>query len=233
MHKHTKIFLIAAVLCLAVWASWPEPAATVMAKELMAAREESPRRASRLSGTLVGASPQLNSPFGIGAPKPPDPTETEASIRRVFKAAGFRTPDRYYAMGLKELSALAVKGDIYANIQLGTKYLYSRSALEYDPDYDFSVNPRAEAFAAFRRVAMMGNSPAMAMLATALSDVDPVEAYAWRELAGGTSDIHREFYRDYRRNLDLTNDQLVNARLRTKQIESDLAAISPPKLPPE
>ena len=230
--KSKNIFFAIALVCITTWLLWPEELVPVRANA-NPVEIHVPQSATHEDRPAVRAI-SVTSPFGIGTPNPPDPKETEARIRQVFKAAGLRTPERYYSMGVKQLSELAASGDVYANIQLGTRYLFTPEALEFDPDYDFSVNAKVEAFTAFRRVAMLGNSPAIAMLATKLADVDPVEAFAWDTIAATTSqDIGRDFYRDNRFNFRLTNDQIATARQHTLAIERAMLALPPVALPPQ
>lgn len=131
---------------------------------------------------------------------------------------GLRTPDRYYNMGYKALKKLADNGDIYANIQLGTQYLFTGTALEYDPDFDITVNPKVGAFKAFSNAAQMGSTAAMVMLSTKLADTDPVDAYAWKLLANRlASETQREFYQQNSFEFHLSNEELAKANARSAQ----------------
>lgn len=211
-------FIVALVGCaLAIWWLWPRdpaqnPAVNSVSEETQAAARARDRIAAATRTATL-------SPFSKGAATPPSRAETIAIIRAALKDAGMRTPDRYYAMGFKELRSLADQGNIYAQIQLGAQYTFANYALEYDPDYDFQKNPRIEAFKLFRTIALKGNVAAVQMLSTKLADVDPVEAYSWKLLsAGDGAESQREFFKQNQYEFQLTPRDLANANARSQQL---------------
>ncbi|MRW82903.1 hypothetical protein GJ698_02210 [Pseudoduganella sp. FT26W] len=234
MNSRSKIIIILAGFTLAIWWFWPSPSTPVTI--------ENSARTAESSGPILDASrnpptaiePATLSPFSKGAAIQPAGAETAATIRKALKAAGLRTPDRYYAMGYKELRSLADQGNIYAQIQLGARYIFTNSALEYDPDYDFSKIPKVEAFKLFSQVALRGNASAVEMLSTKLADIDPVEAYSWKLLSAASSgESQREFYKQNQYNFQLDAADIAKARIRSQQLMQQMMSLPPLSLPAE
>ncbi|ELX12979.1 hypothetical protein Jab_1c15970 [Janthinobacterium sp. HH01] len=224
MNDFVKPIFIFTAACAAAWTLWP--AHTELGSPLQSPFTSRPFAADErqvLNPATVPIPGHGSSPFARGTPQAPPHTETVAIIKAALKQMGLRTPDRYYDMGYQALKKLADDGDIYANIQLGTRYLFTRTALEYDQDFDLTVNPNIEAFKAFSNAAQMGSTAAMAVLSTKLAGTDPIDAYAWKLLANRlSSESQREFYQQNNFEFHLSQEELAKANARSAQLMQQL-----------
>ncbi|MCU6499887.1 hypothetical protein LPN04_19000 [Rugamonas sp. A1-17] len=226
MNDFVKPILIFAAACAAAWGMWPahkEPGKQSPPPATLRPLATAERPTLNLE--TVSRSGHGSSPFARGTPQAPAHAETVAIIKAALKQMGLRTPDRYYDMGYQALKKLADSGDIYANLQLGTRYLFTRTALEYDPDFDFTVNPNVEAFKAFSKAAQMGSTAAMAVLSTKLANTDPIDGYAWKLLANRlASETKGEFYQQNNFEFHLSHEELEKANARSVQLMEQLLA---------
>lgn len=232
MYYLSKTLVVASVAALAVWFAWPDSEVSGLPEhKQIASHPESPSQRQAHANTKQ-YRPDQTSPFGKGTPpKAPSRDETIAALKRAFEDTGMRTPERYYQMGFKDLQSLAKTGDIYANLQLGMQYAFTRAALESDQDYDFSVNPKAEAFRLFSNASLMGSTSAMVMISTKLAETAPVEAYAWKIISDRlTSESQLDFYRDNTYEFRLSSDDLERANALSEEMMRKM--LSRPRIPP-
>ncbi|MYM29804.1 hypothetical protein GTP58_15845 [Duganella sp. CY15W] len=172
---------------------WRWPAAVLtMAIGIYAVRDAEPRIttatapvvvAAASSTAMTGAAPAqtMTSLFQRG--HPPTPAEM-AAIRQQRKqrmqAQGYPTPDAYFEMDLKQLNALADKGDVYAMLQLGEQYYNESASLQWDQDYNFNADPQQLGKQYLGDAAIAGHLHTGLVLAQKyLNDQQPDEAYAW------------------------------------------------------
>ena len=122
------------------------------------------------------------SPFGLGNP----PRQEDASVRigrlqKKMEKMGFFTPEKYYKFNLKTLKTMADAGDMFAALQLSEQYHSENSALESDPDYDFSASPTVESNKYLAKAAAMGVVRAGTLLSLRYHDEErPLDAHAWK-----------------------------------------------------
>jgi hypothetical protein len=227
-----KTLVFASIAALAMWFVWPDDDVSGQPEhKLVASRLKSaPQRQAHADIKQYPLS--QTSPFGTGAPpKAPSRDETIAVLKRAFRDTGMRTPERYYQMGFKDLRTLAKAGDIYANLQLGMQYAFTRAALESDQDYDFSLNPKAEAFRLFSNASLMGSTSAMVMISTKLADTAPVEAYAWKIISDRlTSESQLDFYHDNIYEFRLSSEDVKKANALSEEVMREM--LSRPRIPP-
>lgn len=118
----------------------------------------------------------------FGAPMPVQDNRAQRIAARKLRAlaAGFDVHERYFHMGLDELSRLADAGDLSARVQLALQYEQEVQFLMDDPAYDRKINPAGVADHHYLLLAKAGfrQIPGM-MVQKALNRNQRELAYAW------------------------------------------------------
>jgi hypothetical protein len=138
------------------------------------------------TGFFAGLAAQgvLANPFSVADAIKPDLAALRAERDRRMRAGKYETPQKYNAMDLRTLNALADKGDVLAMLQLGEQYASEANALEYDPAFDPKQIPRKISDYHFKNAIHGGHVHIAAVLVQKnLERGDLVDAFAWNLLS--------------------------------------------------
>lgn len=99
-------------------------------------------RQSNDKQTTFGISPVV-SPFGLGNPTPPNIEDLVRFRKQLAIKDGYLLPEKYFRMGVAELTKLGNGGDPLASIAMGDRYMSeANTTLPFDPAMDFSDAPK-------------------------------------------------------------------------------------------
>ncbi|WGG52096.1 hypothetical protein [Rugamonas sp. DEMB1] len=217
----TNTFVSLAILAAAIFAfsSAYSPARHESAK--LRADIRAPKPQSALERPMNGFG---LSPFSLGAPVPPDPTEIIKQRKQIMTAGGYTTPEKYFYMNVKELTDLGRAGDVFASLQLGERYWNEAKSLEYDPDMDYSDAPKNIAVRHFLVAIREGAGNVIPIVAKRmLEDGEIIDAVAWNMISqrGGQLENQKSFNQS--RNFSkLSYEQLNAAQKKANDIASEL-----------
>ncbi|SHG39851.1 hypothetical protein [Massilia sp. CF038] len=180
MHKQLAVLIGSLALGAYVWLQVP-------ARPVPAAPAAAPQAAGR-HWQLAGQG-SLQSPFGIAAALPDSPPQRIAARRQRMQARQYSTPEPYYTMDLRTLTALARQGDSFAMIQMAEQYESEWEVLQDDPGFDRGADPARLSRQLFS-LAIKSGYPHIAavMAAKALDQGDLVDAHAWTRVAEALHD---------------------------------------------
>lgn len=186
MIRYQKWLLAGSAACVAVYLAMPpyggsqETAAIGSPGDPIAGRAGSANRAAlEASEKAWGLSP-----FGTSMPRRESDAVRVARRRASMESNRYSTPPQYYTMGLSQLRTLAKQFDVFALVQLGEQYSSELSALQYDPAFDSSEDPRSLSKNYFTDAIRLGYTHLAAVQAAkSFERGDKVDAYAWQMIA--------------------------------------------------
>lgn len=168
----------------------------------------------------VGSQISSASPFGRGTPPPLDMVALVNERKKRMVAGAFTTPEKYFHMDIKELTALANQLDPFACLQLGERYWSEVGALDYDAATDRSDSARNISVRYFKVAISSGAGNVIPIIAKRMYEAgDFQEAAAWNIVARHRGMRGNDSYFSSQRAFSqMTPEQIGAANQRAKEL---------------